>query len=76
MNRPQAYSTYTVICVKVATYLPLYRGYSLKNTMSGNFQKLKINAYTWNFGKYDAPSEKQQVDFYIEFIRLPEMMPY
>ena len=38
----------------------------LKNTLSGNFQKLLINTFTWNFGMYDTSSERQEFKLYDE----------
>ena len=36
----------------------------LKTTLSGNFKKSEINTYTWNFGMYDIPSERQEFNLY------------
>ena len=30
----------------------------------GNFVKVGGYHYTWNFGKYDTPAERQEVDLY------------
>ena len=34
------------------------------NTMSGNFQKSRINTYTWNLGTYDTSSERKELTLY------------
>ena len=65
MSRPlslQYTCIYIVISVKVVTYLQLYREWSLKTRLSGNFQKSKINTYyyTWNFGMYDSDTSSER----------------
>ena len=49
---------YIVICFKVVTYLSALLRVELKNTLSRNFEKSGINTYAWNFGMYNALSER------------------
>ena len=52
------------LCYSSGDLLTTLLRVKLKNTMSGNFQKSKINSYTWNFTVYDIPPERQEFKLY------------
>ena len=48
---------YIVICVTVVNG-------ALKHILKKNFQKSRINTYTWNLGMYDTSSERKEFTLY------------